>query len=150
MIALTYINKSSATVAAMKDYENMKLIISATSKDVKDAYEDMFSTRSSQIDGLPKTHNPQAGENKIVGSLEKINIMQERYRQAVEYMAWFEAAWLSLTSEEQVILKEFYMQISQRSGATTRLCNLLCYSEAHVERLRNKTLSRLTKLLYGC
>ena len=121
MIALNYINKSSAAIAAMKDYENMKLIIENTSKEVKDAYDDMFSLCSAKIDGMPKMHNPKAGEIKVVGSLDKINVMQERYHQAVEYMAWFEPVWCALSDEERIILREFYMQNSQRSGATTRL-----------------------------
>jgi hypothetical protein len=115
MIALNYINKSSAAIAAMKDYENMKLIIENTSKEVKDAYDDMFSINSAKLDGLPKAYDPKAGELKIAGCLDRIDLMQERYRQAMEYMAWFEPAWNSLTCEERRILEEFYMQNSQRS-----------------------------------
>lgn len=149
MIALNYINKSSAAIAAMKDYENMKLIIENTSKEVKDAYDDMFSINSAKLDGLPKAYDPKAGELKIAGCLDRIDLMQERYRQAMEYMAWFEPAWNSLTCEERRILEEFYMQNSQRSECTARLSYDLCYSETHVERLRGKSLRRLTKLLYG-
>ncbi len=149
MIAMTYINKKSATIEAMKDYENMKHIIATTPQEIKDEYETIINVSSPQLTGMPKTHNPKAGENKVVHGLDKINVMHERYRQAVEYMAWFQPAWEMLDEEERFILEEFYMQGSQRSGATARIQTKLCYSQAHVERLRSKTLKRLTKLLYG-
>jgi hypothetical protein len=54
-----------------------------------------------------------------------------------------------LTDDEQSILREFYMTGTQRSGATARLRSELNFSEAHIERLRNKALSRLTLMLFG-
>lgn len=53
MIAMTYINKKSATVEAMKDYENMKHIIATTPQGVKDEYEDIMCVSSPQMTGMP-------------------------------------------------------------------------------------------------
>jgi len=92
--------------------------------------------------------NPQAGTDKLVAQLDKIDILRERYSQALEYMSWFEPAWSSLTDTEQHILAEFYMGNDQKSGATYRLMNELNYSESHIERLRAAALNHLRSLLY--
>lgn len=149
MIAMTYIDKRAATIEAMKDYENMKHILASTSQEVKDEYEDIISLSGVSIDGMPKAHNPKAGENKIVSGLDKINVMRERYSQAVEYMKWFKPAWKLLTDDEQFILKEFYMNGNQRSGASARIELRLAYSARQVDRLRHKALEKLIRSLYG-
>ena len=149
MIAMTYIDKRAATIEAMKDYENMKHILASTSQEVKDEYEDIISISGVSIDGMPKAHNPKAGENKIVSGLDKINVMRERYSQAVEYMKWFKPAWKLLTDDEQFILKEFYMNGNQRSGASARIEVRLAYSARQVDRLRHKALEKLIRSLYG-
>ncbi|WP_461206088.1 ArpU family phage packaging/lysis transcriptional regulator [Clostridium sp. DL1XJH146] len=149
MIALTYINKNSATIAAMKDYESMKQIIATTSQDVKDEYDDIISINSPSFDDMPKAHNPKAGENKLVSKLDKINIMRERYKQAIEYMAWFEPAWQMLNDNEKLILQEFYMNGNQRSGANARISVELGYSSRQIERFRHKGIQCLMLNLYG-
>lgn len=149
MIALTYINKKAATIEAMRDYENMKHIIATTSQEIKNEYEDIFNVRSSQIDGMPKIHNSQAGVNKVVNGLDKINFILERYRQAMEYMHWFEPAWETLNEEEKLIMEEFYMQGNQRSGAIARIEAKINYSPRQIDRFRHKSLERLALHLYG-
>ena len=149
MIALTYINKKSATIEAMKDYENMKHIIAVTSQEVKDEYDAIINVSSAKITGMPKTNNPKAGENKMVQGIDKINIMQERYRQAMEYMDWFDPSWKMLSEEEQFILREFYTQGNLKSGATARISIKYNYSPRHIERLKYKALERLMFNLYG-
>lgn len=149
MIAWKYIDKPQAAIAALRDYSSMRDVINITPQEIKDLYEQMISPRNSQITGLPRAHNPQGAENKLMTSLDKLDVMQERYRQAIEYMGWFEPAWSTLTDDEQRIIKEFYMAGSQRSGATSRLRIELSFSEAHIERLRSKALSHLSLMLFG-
>ncbi|MDF2672433.1 MAG: hypothetical protein K0R09_698 [Clostridiales bacterium] len=149
MIALTYIDKKSATIAAIKDYENMKLIISTTPQEIKEEYENMISINSPGFDDMPKVYNPHVGENKVVHAIDKIDVMFERYSQAVEYMEWFETAFLTLSEEERMVLKEFYMHGNQRSGASARIEVKMNYSPRQVERLRQKSLERLMFNLYG-
>lgn len=149
MIALTYIDKKSATIAAIKDYENMKLIISTTPQEIKEEYENIISINGPGFDDMPKAYNPHAGENKMVHALDKIDVMFERYKQAVEYMEWFETAFLTLSEEKRMILKEFYMRGNQKSGASARIEVKMNYSPRQVERIRQKSLERLMFNLYG-
>ena len=109
----------------------------------------MVSVGSRRVTGVPAGWNPQAGEERMVKSLDTLDVIQERYRQAVEYMGWFEPAWATLTDTEQMVLREFYMNGSRKSGATARLQEELNFSERQVERIRSRALSRLTHLLFG-
>lgn len=149
MIAWKYLNKPSATVAAMQDYSTMREIINITPQETKELYDRMVSVGSRRATGVPAEWNPQAGEDRLVKSLDTLDVIQERYRQAVEYMGWFEPAWATLTDTEQMVLREFYMNGSRKSGATARLQEELNFSERQVERIRSRALSRLTHLLFG-
>ena len=149
MIAWQYIDKTAATIAALRDYDSMCGIISDTPEEIREAYEDITAPHSPNLTGLPPAKNPQAGADRMVNQLIRLDVLQERYRSADEYMAWFEPAWNSLTDTEQTVLREFYMSGSQRSGANARLQNRLSYSERQIERFRQNGLSRMTLLLFG-
>ena len=149
MIAWRYIDKPAATIAAIKDYNSMRNVINITPQEIKELYDRMISPRATKLTGLPRAWNPRSGEEALAESLDKLDVLQERYRQAIEYMGWFEPAWGALTDEEQHILREFYMTGNQRSGAAARLQCELNYSERQIERLRSKALSRLSLMLFG-
>ena len=149
MIALKYINKNAAAIAAIRDYNNMRFVINNTPQEIKDVYEKMASPRSPKLSRMPYARNSQGGADKLAAQIDKLDILRERYSQAIEYMAWFEPAWSSLTDTEQHILVEFYMSDNQKSGATYRLMSELNYSESHIERLRSNALQHLRSLLYG-
>ncbi len=84
-----YLDKRSAAIAAIKDYDSMQFIISSTGEEVRNAYDYMSGIGGMRLDGMPHTHNPHAGEERIINGIEEIDILKERYRQAVEYMEWF-------------------------------------------------------------
>ena len=109
----------------------------------------MVSVGSRRVTGVPAGWNPQAGEERLVKSLDTLDVIQERYRQAVEYMGWFEPAWATLTDTEQMVLREFYMNGSLRSGAAARLQERLSFSERQIQRIREKALKRMSILLFG-
>ncbi len=78
----------SATVAALQDYATMRDIINITPQETKELYDRMISTGGRQLTGLPTSWNPQANENRLVKCLDTLDVIQERYRQAVEYMSF--------------------------------------------------------------
>lgn len=102
-----YLNKRSGAIDAIRDYDSMKFIIENTSEDIKQAYAAMTSLHPSGFDGMPHSSNPHATEDHIISGLADIDILKERYRQAVEYMAWFQPAWEKLSSDEQYVLQTF-------------------------------------------
>lgn len=91
------------------------------------------------LSGMPSSRNPQVGGDKL-------DILWERFSQAIEYMAWFEPAWSSMTDTEQRILSEFYMTVNWKYGATYRLMSELSYSESYIERLRSNAPNHLRSL----
>ena len=82
-------------------------------EEVKSAYEKMGGVSSPQLDGMPRSHNPQASEDRIIKGIDEIDVLKERYRQAVEYMAWFVPAWEELTEDERYVLEAFYGEDNQ-------------------------------------
>lgn len=149
MIALKYINKNAATVAAIRDYDNMRFIMSSTPQEIKDRYAEMTSPSRPKLSDMPSERNFQAGTDKLAVQIDKLDILRDRYRQANEYMDWFGPAWSNLSDIEQKILAEFYKTDNQKSGATYRLMHELNYSESHIERLRSNALNHLRCILYG-
>ena len=115
-----YLDKRSAAVDALKDYGSMKFIIGHTDDEIKRAYEKMEGVSSPQLDGMPRSHNPQASEERIVKGIEEIDVLKERYRQAVEYMAWFVPAWEELTEDERYVLETFYGEDNQYGRSMVR------------------------------
>ena len=144
-----YIDKSSASINVLRDYDYMKNVVSSVPDTLKEEYSKTFKPASAQISDSPKTHNPLATETRIINYLDKLDVLQERYFQAVEYMRWFSTAWATLTDTEQNILREYYMGGNQRSGANFRLQDKLSYSEPQIERMRKRALNRLSTMLFG-
>ena len=68
-----YLDKRAATIAAVKDYENMRFIIASTDDEIKAEREKMISLGSPMLDGVPHAHNPHAGEDRILKSIEEMS-----------------------------------------------------------------------------
>ena len=83
-IVWKYLDKRSATVAVLKDYHSMQFIIENTDEEIKNEHDRMVSLGGLAMDGMPHSHNPRAGEERILRGLEEIDVLKERYRQAVE------------------------------------------------------------------
>lgn len=144
-----YLDKRSAAVDALKDYDSMAFIITNTSNEIKNTHDKMCAIRSPQFDGMPRTHNPQAGEESILKGIEEIDVLQERYRQAVEYMEWFKPAWEELSSDERYVLETFYRDDDCQIGAVYEICRQLNVERSTAYNRKNRALAKLAVLLYG-
>ena len=120
-----YLDKRSATIAAIKDYDAMQFILSGTG-------------------------DPQAAEDRIIKNIDEIDIIKERYRQAVEYMDWFKPAWEELTDEERYCLEAFYGDSNTYgSSAAYYVAEYLNIEQPTAYKRKNRALDRLTVLLFG-
>ena len=144
-----YLDKRSAAVDALKDYGSMKFIIGHTDDEIKRAYEKMEGISSPQLDGMPRSHNPQASEERIVKGIEEIDVLKQRYRQAVEYMAWFVPAWKELTEDERYVLEQFYWQEEDAFDAISAISNRFHIERSSAYKRKNRAVSKLTLLLFG-
>ena len=118
--------------------------------EIKRVHEKMTSVGSPKWDGMPRTHNPQAGEERILKAIDEIDILKERYRQAMEYMEWFQPAWNQLTEEERYVLETFYGDAnSYGSNAVYYIASYFKIEQSSAYKRKNRALDRLTVLLFG-
>ena len=145
-----YLDKRSAAVDALKDYSSMKFIIEHTDDEIKAAYEKMGGISSPQSDGMPRMHNPHAVEDRMIKGIEEIDILRERYRQAVEYMEWFLPAWEELSEDDRYVLDAFYNEDNEYgSGMADDVADYFGIERASAYRRKNRALAKLTTLLFG-
>lgn len=142
-----YLDKRGATANALRDYGRMEFIISHTDDEIKAAYQKMGGISSPQPDGMPHTHNPHAAEDRMVKGIEEIDVLKERYREAVEFMAWFGPAWEQLTEDDRYVLECFYM--GGNEPAVNAVCERFQIERNSAYRRKNRALSKLSVMLYG-
>lgn len=148
-IVWKYLDKRSAAVDALKDYGSMKFIVDHTDDEIKAAYQKMGGVSSPQYDGMPHSHNPQAGEDRIIKGIEEIDVLKERYRQAMEYMEWFVPAWNELTEDERYVLEVFYSDADSQTNAVYDICDHFGIERSSAYNRKNRALGKLVTLLYG-
>lgn len=145
-----YLDKRSASIAAIKDYGAMQFIITNTDEEIKQTCNEMVSLGSPKWDGMPRSYNPHVGEDRVIKVIEEIDILKERYRQAVEYMDWFRPAWEQLTEDDRYCLETFYGSgNTYGSNAVYYIADKLSIEPSTVYKRKNRALDRLTVLLFG-
>lgn len=145
-----YLDKRSAVVDALKDYNSMKFIIEHTDDEIRAAYEKMGGVSSPQSDGMPYTRNPHAVEDRMVKGIEEIDVLKERYRQAMEYMAWFLPAWEELSEDERYVLEAFYGDGNEYgSSIIYKIADHFHIEQSSAYNKKNRALHHLTILLFG-
>ena len=148
-IAWTYLDKRGAAVDALKDFASMEYIIANHADDEEAIREDMTAVGSPALGGQPSGHNPHGGEARLTAQIDEIDVLKERYRQALEYMAWFRPAWEEMPEEEQFVLREFFRDDNSKSESVLLIGDRLHLERAQVYRRKDKALNRLALLLYG-
>ena len=149
-IVWQYLDKRAAAINALKDYSSMKYIIEHTDEDIAILNEEMSSPVSPVLNGMPATHDPIAGEKRLIACINEIDVLKERYRQALEYMDWFQPAWDALTEDEQYVLKEFYLDDEQKQiDAVYNICDRFNIERSSAYNKKNRALQHLALLLYG-
>lgn len=144
-IGWSYLDKRDATIKVLKDYDSMKFIVENTSDEIKRVTERATSVGVPLYDDHVRSGNVHSGEDKMLNTIEEIDILKERYRQALEYMGWFEAAWKQLNEDEQYILEGVYIDELPYAD----ICDHLGVEKDAYYKRRNRALSHLTTLLYG-
>ena len=149
-IVWQYLDKRAAAINALKDYSSMKYIIEHTDEDIATLNEEMSSPVSPVLNGMPSTHDPKAGEKRLIACINEIDVLKERYRQALEYMDWFQPAWDALTEDEQYVLKELYLDDEQKQiDAVYNICERFNIERSSAYNKKNRALQHLALLLYG-
>lgn len=149
-IAWNYLDKRAAAVAALKDYGRMQHIIDNTDDEISAVYDRMTGVGSIANDGMPHASNPKAGEDRMVKCIDEIDVLKERYRQAVEYMDWFVPAWEFLSENDKYVLESFYGESNEYGTSVADIvAEHLQMERSSAYRKKNRALEKLTTLLYG-
>ena len=145
-----YLDKRAGAVAALKDFGSMKFIIENTDDEIKAAYDNMSSVSGVRYDGMPHVRNLHAAEDRIINAIDEIDVLKERYRQAVEYMDWFKPAWEQLSEEERYCLEAFYGDgNAYGSSAAASIAEYFSIEQSSAYKRKNRALDHLTVLLFG-
>jgi uncharacterized protein YfaS (alpha-2-macroglobulin family) len=136
-------------VTAIHKYGIMLETATNTPTEIKFIYDKLTSPRASVLDDMPRVHNPQAGEERLVASIDLINAMQERFQKAQVFIAWFEPMWKALSEDEREILETYkYGYRNNREMQSFAAEHNQSVSQAYRDRL--KAVEHLHSLLYGC
>lgn len=147
-----YLDKETASVNALKDYASMEHIINNYSDDLKESNEFLISLQSPTLsEDYGKTAgNPASYERRMADSIDRIDVVRERYQKAMAYMRWFNPAWAALSDGERYVLESFFLSENvSRTELVQRLCDELHCEKSSVYRAKDKALKRLALLLYG-
>ena len=146
-----YLDKKEAAISALKDYHSMQYIIDHTDEEIASVHERMTSIGSPGISDMPKApSNPQASENRIIKAIDQIDVLRERYRQAVEYMDWFQPAWMALSEDERFVLQTFYWNGDEKQiDAVYDICDHFHIERSSAYNKKNRAVQHLALLLYG-
>lgn len=149
-IPLKYIDFRSATEAAIKDFPYMKYIYESAKQEISNIEEQMAAVHSPSWDGMPKVHNNNANEERILNGMEKIDALQTRYKEAVDYMQWFLPAWGFLDEDDQYTLTEYFLFTPQeRAIARYTVAEHFSIDRSSATRKKHRAVGRLQTLLYG-
>ena len=144
-----YLDKKLAAINALKDYSSMEYIIEHTDVDIVVIHEKIESPRSSVPTGISKVSNPKTAEERLVTCIDGIDILKERYRQALEYMKWFKPAWETLDEDSRFFLLEFFVQDITKTEAVLNISEQLHIERSWVYKKKEDALRQLALLLYG-
>ena len=147
-ISWTFLDKRKGAIKAIGAYDSMEFILKHTDEEIAAVRVKMEGVGSPNLDGLPHAHDPSAGEKRILQGIEEIDLLKERYRQAVEYMTWFKPAWEKLSDEERYVLGAFYMD-GEEGGAAMVIASELNIERSSAYNKKNRALDHLKTLLYG-
>lgn len=146
-ISWSFLDKRKATIGAIQAFNSMEFIINNTPDEIQNIRSQMGGATTPKLDGLPSAHDPRNREDSLLEAIDQINVLEERYKQAVEYMAWFKPAWEQLSEEDQLILEILYMDATK--NAVDEAMDSLKIERSSVYNKRNHSLNILTNLLYG-
>ena len=145
MVGWKFLDKRDANIRVLENYDSMKFIIDNTSDEIKKGLDKVTSVGVPKYDDHVRSGNVHSGEDQVVNTIEEIDILKERYRQALEYMAWFEPAWKQLSEDEQYILESLHMNDVE----VTDICVHLGIERKSFYMRKKRALDHLKTLLYG-
>lgn len=128
----------------------MAYIIEHTDEEIANIHDDMTSIGSPAFSDMPSgSFNPQSSEIRLTAAIDEIDVLRERYRQAKEYMEWFQPAWDTLSEDERYVLEQFYWEDDERFDALSEICDKYSIERTSAYKKKNRAVAKLALLLFG-
>lgn len=144
-----YLDTRKAAIATLQDYPLMEHAAGDTSHVADQLREDLVHPASPRLDGLPRYVNPHGNENRINATLDKIDLLAERQRQAREYLDWFLPAWGLLSEDDRFVLEAFFLGDGPQEDAVNLVCDHFYVERSTAHQKKSRALGRLATALYG-
>ena len=146
-IGWSFLDKYRAAREALEAREDMHFIVEHTPEAVESVRNDMASASALSYSDMPHVHNPKSGEDKLLAGIDRIDFLNERYRQALEYIDWFEPAWDQLSEDDRYVLETFF--VNKTSDAAGDISEHFHIERSSAYSRRKRALGKLAILLYG-
>jgi hypothetical protein len=85
----------------------------------------------------------------MTGGIVEIDVLQERYRRALEFKEWFKPAWETISEDDRFALAEFYCSEYDQTEAIGNIGERFHIERSSAYKRKNRALDKLTILLYG-
>lgn len=145
-----YLDTRKAAINALQDFALMEQLANLPTKEVAGQLRsDLTTPASPRLDGMPASHDLKAGETRVCATLDKIDLMDERQRQAREYMDWFLPAWALLTDDERFVLEAYFLTEGSREEAIEKISDRFYIEWTSAHDKKSRALRRLATALYG-
>ncbi|MSS85331.1 hypothetical protein FYJ24_11330 [Actinomycetaceae bacterium WB03_NA08] len=145
-----YLDTRKAAINALEDFALMENLAELPAEEMGEQLRaDLEAPASPRLDGMPGAHDPKAGEARVCATLDKIDFLGERRRQAREYLDWFLPAWARLTDDERFVLETFFLGNGSQEEAVERISDHFYVERSSAYRRKNRALERFAKALYG-
>lgn len=145
-----YLDKRGAAINALKDYSSMAYIIDHTDEEIANIHDDMTTIGSPVFTDMPSNvSNPQSNEIRLTAAIDEVDVLRERYRQAKEYMEWFQPAWDTLSEDERFVLEQFYWEDDERYDALSEICDRFSIERTSAYKKKNRAVAKFALLLFG-
>ena len=145
-----YLDTRAAAISALQDFSLMESLAELPAEELAGQMRaDLTAPASPRLDGMPGWNDPKAGEARVCATLDKIDFLSERRRQAREYLDWFLPAWARLTDDERFVLETFFLSEGSQEEAIATISYRFYVERPTVYKRKNRALQRLAKALYG-
>ena len=145
-----YLDTRKAAISALEDFTLMESLAELPTEEMGDQMRaDLQAPASPRLDGMPGSHDPKAGEARVCATLDKIDFLGERRRQAREYLDWFLPAWAVLTDDERFVLETYFLGEGSREEAIEKISDHFYIERTSAHDKKNRALRRFAAALYG-
>ena len=112
--------------------------------------EKMCSIGSPVLSDMPKgPHNPQAGENRLINSIDKIIAWERDINMEKGKNSRFEEAFNSLSDVGKILLKFTYSIYGEQMLSPSEIVEKIGFSASHTRLLRRNAMDLLAFRLFG-